>query len=81
MYQVICTSYNETKKGLVLRQNWIQTFENSNDNSEDFQLIEFLNRFRIPTDFKYPSRNSITDVLTGRMDLDGVVLHVRIVRF
>ena len=81
MYQVICTSYNETKKGLVLRDNWIEAFIDSDDFSADLQLMNFLTNFQISTDFKYPSKNSISNILEGRMRLDKVVIHVRIVRF
>ena len=70
MYTVIITSYNETKQGLVLRNNWTNVFTN-----------EYLEKFKIPLDFKYPSKNSISDILIGEMELDNVCVHVRIVKF
>ena len=75
MYTVIITSYNETKQGLVLRNNWIDVFTNDN------QLTEYLEKFKIPLDFKYPSKNSVSDILIGEMELDNVCVHVRIVKF
>lgn len=39
MYQLICTSYNETEQGLVLRNNW--TEEVLND-KQMFNLIELV---------------------------------------
>ena len=75
MYNLICTSYNETEQGLVLRNNWIE--EAYNDDS----LNEIIKKWQLPDDFRYPSRNSISNILTGKMELDNVVIHVRIIRF
>lgn len=75
MYQLICTSYNETKQGLVLRNNWIETVEN------DEKLIEIIKCWELPNDFKYPARNSISNILHGKMKIDSVVIHIRIIRF
>ena len=52
MYQLICTSYNETKEGLVLRNNWIETVNN------DEQLLELVQKWNLPLpeDFKNSSK-------------------------
>ena len=75
MYTVIITSYNETKQGLVLRNNQTNVFTNDNE------LTEYLEKFKIPLDFKHPSKNSVSDILIGEMELDNVCVHVRIVKF
>lgn len=75
MYELICTSYNETEQGLVLRNNWIE------DSVTDEELTELIEKWQLPNDFKYPSKNSITPILEGKMELDNVAVHVRIVRF
>lgn len=75
MYQLICTSYNETEQGLVLRNNWIETVNN------DHQLLELIEKWNLPKDFKYPSKNSISNILEGIMELYSIPIHVRIVRF
>ena len=75
MFKLICTSYNETENGLVLRNNWMEDCKN------DSHLSEFINKWELPDDFKYPSKGSISNILCGKMDLDNVVIHVRIIRF
>lgn len=75
MYTLLCTSYNDTKGGLVLRDNWFEPIKDDKD------LLEFFERFEINTDFKYLSRGEMSNILTGRMqDVENVVLHVRIIR-
>ena len=74
-YNLICTSYTETPNGLVLRNNWIEVAE------DDFQLMEILNNFSIDTTFPYPSKNSVSEILTGKMGLDNVIIHARLLRF
>ena len=75
MYNLICTSYNETEQGLVLRNNWVEIASNNES------LNEIIKKWQLPDDFRYPSRNSISNILTGKMELDNVVIHVRIIRF
>ena len=75
MYQLICTSYNETEQGLVLRNNWIEAVMNDTD------MLDLIKRWQLSDDFKYYDKESISDILHGRMDLDSVVIHIRIVRF
>jgi hypothetical protein len=36
MYRLICTSYNETEQGLVLRNNWIEEV------MDDDHLLSFI---------------------------------------
>lgn len=75
MYQLICTSYTETEQGLVLRNNWIESvFDND-------YMLELVEKWQLPSDFKYPAKNSISNVLEGKMGIDNLVIHVRIVRF
>jgi hypothetical protein len=75
MYQLICTSYNQTENGLVLRNNWTE------ESITDEKLVELINKWQLPNDFKYPSINSVSKILEGKMELDNVVVHVRIIRF
>jgi len=83
MYKLICTSYDvinffensNPEQSLVLRDNWIE------ENYDDTMLIEFCERFKIDTDFKYPSKGTVSPILVGKMELDGVQLHVRIIKF
>ena len=77
MYQLICTSYNETKEGLVLRNNWIETVNN------DEQLLELVQKWNLPLpeDFKNFSKNTISNILEGKMVLYSIPIHVRIVCF
>ena len=75
MYQLICTSYNETEQGLVLRNNWTE------ECFSDESLCELIEKWQLSDDFKYPSKNSISKILCGKMDIDKVAIHVRIVRF
>ena len=75
MYNLICTSYNETEQGLVLRNNWVEIASNNES------LNEIIKKWQLPDDFKYPSRNSISSILQGKMELDNVIIHARIIRF
>lgn len=75
MYQLICISYTETERGLVLRDNWIEAV------LDDKYMLELIEKWQLPTDFKYPAKGSISNILHGKMDIDKVVIHVRIVRF
>ena len=75
MFQLICTSYNKTEQGLVLRNNWIE------NNLTSDRLIELINKWELPDDFQYPLKRSISNVLCGKMDIDNVIIHVRIIRF
>jgi len=75
MYQLVCTSYNETEQGLVLRNSWIEAVIN------DQFMLELVKKWQLPDDFKYPSKGSISNVLEGRMQLEGVVIHVRMIKF
>jgi hypothetical protein len=75
MYQLICTSYTETEQGLVLRNNWIEAV------LDDKYMLELIEKWQLPNDFKYPSKGSISNIIHGKMDVDKVIIHVRIVRF
>ena len=81
MYCVISTTYNVTENGLVLRQNWVDNFEDQSNLSADVQLSDYLNKYGIPLDFRYPSKNSVSDIMSGVSELENVIIHVRIVRF
>lgn len=75
MYQLICTSYTEVEQGLVLRNNWIEAV------LDDKYMLELIEKWQLPNDFKYPAKGSISSILHGKMDIDKVVIHVRIVSF
>ena len=75
MYQLICTSFTKTKNGLVLRNNWIEGVMSDKD------LLEIVEKWKLPQDFKYQSKNSISNCLEGKMDIENVVIHVRIIKF
>jgi len=82
MYTLLCTSYNViedentiTKTSLILRNNW------SEEIFTDTELIDFCDKFEIDTDFKYPSKGTVSPILIGKMEIDNVELHIRIVRF
>ena len=75
MYQLICTSYNETEQGLVLRNNWIEAVFN------DKYMLELIKKWQLPDDFQYPSKGSISSTLCGKMKLENVALHIRIIHF
>ena len=81
MYCVISTTYNVTENGLVLRQNWVDNFEDQSNMSADVQLSDYLTKYGIPLDFPYPSKNSVSDIMSGVSELENVIIHVRIVRF
>ena len=73
-YQLICTSYNELNDGsLQLRNNWIEE-------SDDTNLVELIEKWNLSNDFAYPSKNSISRILSGIMET-GNPIHVRIIRF
>ena len=74
MFQLICTSYNETEQGLVLRNNWIE------ENVSPSYLQDLLGKWQI-TDFQFQKNGSISKIYVGKMELDKVELHVRVVRF
>lgn len=75
MYKLICTSYNKEENKLVLRNNWTEEVENEN------HLMEILKKWKIKNDFKYPSKNSISEILEGEMNVPNIVIHVRILKF
>lgn len=75
MYTLICTTFNSTASGLTLRSNWTERVVNNE------HLLELVEKWNLPTDFKYPSKNSISNILEGTTDMKGVVIHVRIVKF
>ena len=77
MYKLICTSYNETEQGLVLRNNWIEEVE------DDDHLLLFVKQWELPDDFTYPSKGSISNILPGKATIgdNTLIVHVRIIRF
>ena len=75
MYHLLCSSYNVTSKGLLLRNNFINTCP------DESLLLELLEKWSISEISPYPFP-SISEILEGKSaDLDDVVIHVRIVRF
>lgn len=67
--KTICTSYTKTDKGLVLRNNWIDVI------LDEDHLKDYLSIFGIEVPKK---KLKISDILEGEMDLENVVIHIRI---
>jgi len=66
MYQLICTTYNETEQGLVLRNNWTEAA------FDDDYILDLVEKWHLPKDFQYPGKGSISNILCGRMDIENV---------
>jgi hypothetical protein len=75
MYQLICSSYTESEYGLVLRNNWVEAAFTDQD------VLNCVEKWKLTSDFRYPAKGSISNILTGKMEIDNVVIHVRIVKF
>lgn len=82
--KAICTSYNKTNKGLVLRNNWIDEV-----GMVEYELKEYLsNYFRNIEELIYVVKSSLlkvenkgySEVIKGERSLDNVVIHIRIVK-
>jgi len=73
-YKLTCTTYNQTDNGLVLRNNFTESVEN------DKGILEIIERWQLPDCFRYPSINSVSEILEGVM-VGDIIVHVRIVRF
>lgn len=74
-YQLICTSYTKIENKLVLKDNWIEAV------LDNKYMLELIEKWNLPDDFKYPSKNSISDVIKSKIEVEGVIIHLRIVRF
>lgn len=81
--KAICTSYNKTDKGLVLRNNWIDEV-----GMTEYELKEYLsNYFESLEELIYVAKSSLlkiknkgySEIIEGNMSLDNVVIHIRIV--
>ena len=82
--KAICTRYNKTNKGLVLRNNWIDEV-----GMVEYELKEYLsNYFRNIEELIYVVKSSLlkvenkgySEVIKGERSLDNVVIHIRIVK-
>ena len=83
--KAICTSYNITDKGLVLRNNWTDAILDVE------HLEEFLGKYITPREVKYQmgvikfKLNQgvpfITNIIEGNMELENVAIHIRILKF
>ena len=82
--KAICTSYNKTDKGLVLRNNWVDEV-----GMVEYELKEYLsNYFENTEELIYVVKSSLlkvedkgySEVIEGKMSLDNVVIHIRIVK-
>ena len=73
VFTMICTTYTVTKYGLILRNNW--TEENV---SVDYQQILF-EKYKLP-EYAYQKTGSISKIYEGKMELDNVVIHVRVIK-
>ena len=81
--KAICTSYNKTDKGLVLRNNWIDEIVNIE------YLKEFLGKFIDVEQTEYITESikrskekdifRVSHIIEGKMELDNVVIHIRII--
>jgi hypothetical protein len=74
MYSLICAAFTSEGQGLVFIEHFVLK------DVPDDVLIGLFEKWEIPTDFKYPSKGSISDVFYGKQS-SGNVLHFRIVRF
>ena len=73
-YKLLCTSYNTLNDGsLQLRNNWIEE-------ADDAKLVELIEKWDLPENFKYPHTGTISNIFEGTMEL-GFPIHIRIVRF
>ena len=82
--KAICTSYNKTDKGLVLRNNWVDEV-----GMVEYELKEYLSNYFENTEaLIYVVKSSLlkvegkgySEVIEGKMSLDNVVIHIRIVK-
>jgi hypothetical protein len=78
--KAICTTYNKTKKGLILRNNWIDEIR------EFYHLNDYLRNYleREETDYvtnslKQKEDFKISHIIEGQTELDDVVIHIRII--
>lgn len=80
--KAICTSYSKTDKGLILRNNWTEKLKGFT------HLTEFLENFKISSNHyevgrlfrAYELKRSfVSNIIEGEMELDNVVVHIRIV--
>jgi len=69
MKKLICTSYNNTENGLVLRNNWIEEYS-----------IESLNKWNI-LEYKISPETGLSHILKGIMEIPNVIIHVRILEY
>ena len=82
--KAICTSYNKTNEGLVLRNNWIDEV-----GMVEYELKEYLSNYFINIEeLIYVVKSSLlkvenkgySEVIKGERSLDNVVIHIRIVK-
>lgn len=77
--KALCTSYKQTAKGLVLRNNWVEDIKD--------QLEDFLSKFIEEEELNYQLRvipellqyKNHSHIIEGKMDLENVVIHIRII--
>lgn len=77
--KALCTSYNQTAKGLVLRNNWVEDIRD--------QLEDFLSKYIEGDELKYQTNYVLVTlqqknhsyIIEGKMELDNVVIHIRII--
>ena len=78
--KAICTSYTKTDKGLVLRNNWIETLE---EEYLEMFLSKFLKdksnlEFEVRTVKLFIKAKKIPNIIEGETELDNVIIHIRI---
>lgn len=78
--KAICTTYNKTDKGLVLRNNYLQDLE-------EYNLKGFLSSFiKDQTELEYQvnvvihsiKRNKVSTIVEG-IDLNNNIIHIRFI--
>jgi len=76
-YQLICTTYTKQLDGsLQLRNNWTEPA------LKDEDLSNILDGYSVDLNlFKYPSVNSISEILEGILPASEHPIHIRIIRF
>lgn len=75
---LICTTYTKTKKGLVLRTNWTEQYHP--DILRTWNIDPLICADTEGNKFEFTDIG-LSNILEGRLDLDNIVIHVRILNY
>ncbi len=77
--RAICTTYNKTDKGLILRNNYLQDLE-------EYNLKGFLSSFVTEKDLEYSVNAVLHSIKRGKVSTivegitnEGFVIHIRFI--